>query len=176
MLIVSLKNVPKGEQHAHAHSLLRVCLQRRLADSSGVQLAYGEHGKPYLPEHPELHFNLSHTVGAAACLVSQAECGVDIERVRTMRENVLRRAYSPAEQQLVLSAPEPERDMLFTRLWTLKEAYVKALGTGIAYPLATADFSGFTLSGAYSQVDMYSCRFRQYLIRGELLLSVCEMI
>lgn len=171
MIMISIMEKDVKEQHSHAHALLRECLRRRgIAYDSSTPLVKGKQGKPSLAEHPEIHFNLSHAKGIAACIVSENECGIDCEKVRPFRENVMRRAFSGQERALVADSDEP--DKMFFRLWTLKEAYVKALGIGISYPLAEAEFS-FREGEIVTEIRGYS--FRQYLIRGgEYIVSVCE--
>lgn len=132
------------EQHTIAHSLLQEALSAyaqecRLSLPGMPILARTEKGKPYFPDYPAVHFNLSHCCGMAACLLSPYECGVDVEQCRPLREKVIRRVFSPEEQLALQAADNP--DFLFTRLWTLKEAYVKAIGIGVSYPMREVCFS-----------------------------------
>lgn len=116
-----------------AHTLLREALAR--AGVSVTEYMRGPHGKPYLPDG-KLFFNLTHCRGLAACMVCGAECGIDAEPFsRPVNSGVARRICAPEE--LVLTG-EP---FDFFRLWTLKESFVKALGTGLSYPLREAAFS-----------------------------------
>lgn len=98
-------------------------------------------GKPHvvtLSQRPAVHFNLSHTQGMAVLAVCrEAEVGVDVEdERRTVRaEELTRRYFAEEELQTLQSLPEAERRAHFIRLWTLKEAYVKALGMGLRVPL-----------------------------------------
>ncbi|MBQ9898738.1 MAG: 4'-phosphopantetheinyl transferase superfamily protein [Ruminococcus sp.] len=173
MLMISMIELDRAAQHAHAHALLRECLKKRNIAYPDAPLCFGENGKPYLAERPDVFFNLSHAKGIAVCLVADAECGADCERVRKYRPNVARRSFSESERALIGSLPESERDMMFTRIWTLKEAYVKALGTGISYPLSTVSFgfSGSSITSAAAGFD-----FRQYIIKGQYIVSTCIKI
>ena len=174
MLMISLMQLEKGTQHAHAHALLRECLRRYGIDFNGnTPLSRGEHGKPYLAERPDVHFNLSHADGIAACLVADTECGVDCERVRKYRPNVVRRSFSESERELMESLPEDGRDMMFTRIWTLKEAYVKALGTGLAHPMNSVSF-GFEGGSIVTGVRGFG--FRQYILKSGHIVSTCIKI
>jgi 4'-phosphopantetheinyl transferase len=119
---------------------LRALLGRYLAMEPGsVRFAYGPRGKPRLalPE-VALEFNVSRS-GTFAAYAFAAGCplGVDIEEVRPMsaQEQVVRRFFSPAERQEWLALDASQRDAAFFRCWTRKEAYVKALGDGLAMPL-----------------------------------------
>lgn len=90
---------------------------------------YNEHGKPFLKEYPNIHFSISHCKEAVGCLVAECPCGLDIERIGRLKEDLVRYAMSPEETDAIFSAPRP--DISFTRLWTQKEAVLKLLGTGI---------------------------------------------
>lgn len=107
-------------------------------------------GKPCLLHHPQIQFNLSHSgnmaMAAFSCLSDQeyaagkdadlGQIGCDVERKQKARMDVAKRFFAPAEQRVLLSAEtEAERDLLFSRLWTLKESYIKADGRGMALPL-----------------------------------------
>ena len=93
-------------------------------------------GKPYFPDYPWIHFNLSHTRGFVCCALSETEVGVDVERRRPQKyqERILGR-FSEEEQRLWRAAPSSERERLFFRMWVLKESYVKADGRGLRIPL-----------------------------------------
>ena len=174
MLLISLKEVPKKEQRTHTHNLLRECLRTRCIEyvTDVTPVIRNEHGKPSLAEYPEINYNLSHADGIAVCLVSDTVCGVDCEKVRPYRPNVVRRAFSENEKFLIDNSPDNQRDLLFFRLWTLKEAYVKAIGIGISYPLNTVEFS-FVGDKIISSVKNY--HFRQYIIKDvKFIVSVCE--
>ncbi|MBQ6251767.1 4'-phosphopantetheinyl transferase superfamily protein [Ruminococcus sp.] len=175
MLMISIRGMDKKELHTHAHRLLRECLRPLGIDyGEDTPVTKGKMGKPSLADRPDIHYNLSHAKGIAACIVSEQECGIDCEKVRERRPNVMKRAFSANERQMVESASAEERDLLFFRLWTLKEAYVKALGTGISYPMDKAEFS---FRGGEIVTDIKDCRFRQYIISGgKYVVSVCELM
>ena len=172
MIAVSLEKIPHSEQSAHAHALLAECLGRSGFEYvRGVTpMTYGKFGKPSLAERPGIHFNLSHGEGVTACIVSDSECGIDCECVRPCRMRVAKRAFSAREQALLESAEGDGRDMLFFRIWTLKEAYVKALGTGISYPMNSVTIIP---SGSGIVSDAEGWYFMQYIINGSAVVSVC---
>jgi len=90
---------------------------------------YNEHGKPTLREHPDIHFSISHCREAVGCYVSDQPCGLDIESIRTAKEDLVRHTMNEKEAKTIFSSPRP--DVAFTRLWTQKEALLKLKGTGI---------------------------------------------
>lgn len=162
------------DQSAAAHALLEQAVQdytkeHQLTPPEPLTLAAEKGGKPYFPDFPAVHFNLSHCKGLAVCLLSALECGVDVETKRPFKEKVARRAYSRMERIAIGSAED--RDLMFTRLWTLKESYVKALGIGIGYPMKEVSF---TLQGGAIRCSKSGAEFRQMLYEG-FAVSVCVL-
>lgn len=155
----------KEGQHKIAHALLRSCL----GDISEEELMYGDFGKPYLSCHGDVFFNLSHCDGMAVCFLADRECGVDAEKIRTVREAVVRKVFSPEERETLLSAEDP--DYMFTRLWTLKEAYVKAIGRGLSYHMGEVCFS---LKNEKVCSNVSDAAFAQILL-PEHVVSACVL-
>ena len=107
------------------------------------------HGRPEILDRPrgvpDLRFNVSHTEGLIACAVTIGrEVGVDVEHIgRRLTHDVAGRFFAPQEVSDLHALPADEQEKVFFDYWTLKEAYIKARGFGLALPLA--DFA-FTLS------------------------------
>lgn len=100
---------------------------------------FHKHGKIYFPAHEMFYVNLSHAGDYAACAVDTQEVGVDVEQVRPYRENVAKRIFLPEEiQTLSALENEEEKNLEFTRLWTMKESMAKLSGEGIAMLLSAA--------------------------------------
>jgi 4'-phosphopantetheinyl transferase len=130
---------PSREQRAAAGAGLRLLLGSCLGiDPPEVEIVQGAHGRPELaPGHGlhDLRFNLSHTAGMAVCAVVRGRAvGVDVEAVdrRAPSKAVIERALRPREVEHVMKAADGERTEAFLRRWTVKEAYAKALGVGMA--------------------------------------------
>lgn len=172
MILISIKDIPKKKQSAHAHALLRECLKKYgINYSDDTPVTKNKYGKPSLTERKDIHFNLSHADGITACFVSDAECGIDCELIREYRPNVMKRVFSDSEQKMLMSAPENERDMMFFRLWTLKEAYIKAIGIGLSFPMRDIEFS-FGNGCIFSNAEEYE--FKQYIIKNKYIVSICK--
>ena len=88
---------------------------------------YNEHGKPFWTDGP--YFSISHCKAGIAVAVDEEPIGIDIETIRSADEGLIKRVMSAEEQEMIEQAEDPAR--VFTRLWTQKEAVVKAQGTGI---------------------------------------------
>ena len=112
-----------------AYLLLKEALQRGYGLVGNPRFAYWPNGKPFLPDHPQIHFNLSHCPKAAACAVSDGPVGIDVEVIAPVDEAVARRVLSDAELASVRASDEP--DVAFARHWTQKEALVKLTGVGL---------------------------------------------
>ncbi|PWC53914.1 4'-phosphopantetheinyl transferase superfamily protein [Azospirillum sp. TSO22-1] len=125
---------------AAAHALLRTALSRYAAvDPRDWRFAAEEHGRPYLTG-PEtgLSFNLTHADGLAACAVARGlPVGIDAERMdrRLDLDGIARVAFAESERAQVTAAPTERQNAVFFGVWTLKEAYIKARGLGLALPL-----------------------------------------
>ncbi len=139
-LILSLPQWRREEALRYKHQQGRrecavgyVELLRGLRECFGINekpsFAYNEHGKPFIKEHPEIHFSISHCRVAAGCLVSNRPCGFDVEYIRKAKPDLVRHTMNKEEQEVIFSAPFP--DIVFTRLWTQKEALLKLKGTGL---------------------------------------------
>lgn len=125
-----------------ARGVLRDILARYLETSPAhVRLTYGEYGKPALAEgREELCFNVSHSHDAALYACARVrELGVDIEMLRAdfASLEIAGHFFSAAEVRELRSLPEQQRTQAFFNCWTRKEAYVKALGSGLSHPLSS---------------------------------------
>jgi 4'-phosphopantetheinyl transferase len=91
----------------------------------------GKNGKPRL-NADGIFYNLSHAGRRALCVISPYEVGCDVEQITDLDLEIAKRFFCPAEYELLLHAPgDAARRELFFRLWTLKESFVKQLGTGM---------------------------------------------
>lgn len=105
----------------------------------------GEHGRPE-PDPPGdgVRFNLSHTGGLIACVVTHGSpCGVDVERTPAREDAMahLPRFFAPAERAALAAAAPGRRAALVAAYWVLKEAYLKAIGTGLRRELSGFAFT-----------------------------------
>jgi 4'-phosphopantetheinyl transferase len=131
-----------------AHALLRATLSDFFArpplDWAFVTNAWGKPRVEASDASARLCFNLSHTRGHVAVAVAlDREVGVDVERVAPSRadEEVARQLFAPAEFADFQEEPGAGRAAAFFDVWTLKEAYIKAVGLGVALPLKDFAFT-----------------------------------
>lgn len=152
-------------QYLVTRALVRTTLSRYAAvDPADWRFTSNEYGRPAVAPSEEApdpgrEFNLSHTTGAILCAVGSCRAlGVDVEDVRRQigYREVVNRCLSENEiKELGTHSPldRPER---FFEYWTLKEAYVKAVGQGLSIPL---DRISFTLSGERHVAVSFDPRF-----------------
>ena len=130
------------------HALLRYILSRYLEIApKQVQFSYGAYGKPALAgagEDTEIRFNLSHAGNQAVVVVTRTrQVGVDIEHVRPLAdmEQIAERLFSENEKWTLRQSKKEAASEIFFRYWTRKEAFVKARGDGLSFPLQRVDVS-----------------------------------
>jgi len=130
------------EHYIAGRGMLRVLLGRYLHESpTEIEILYSEHGKPFL-SGGELRFNLAHSgnlVLYAFCL--DDAIGVDLEAERELTDAlaIAERFFSPGERKTLRSLPRELQTTAFYRCWTRKEAFIKAVGEGLSYPLSAFD-------------------------------------
>ena len=126
-----------------------------------MEMEYNEHGKPYLKNHPNIHFNLSHCKNGIAVAVDYAPVGIDIESFRKDNISLVRKTMNPAEAEWILSSSDPVET--FTQFWTKKEAVVKLRGTGITDDLhRVLDGEGYRLETYLNREKRYAWSVAYY--------------
>lgn len=151
----------------------RGMLRRLLSQCSGIpesdwRFELGAHGRPE-PDPAVLgqltgpipHFNISHSRGVTVAAIGHGvrKLGADVETYdRTSHWNLARRYFAPTEAEVVERAEPHAQGELFLRFWTLKEAYVKAVGQGITLGL---DTFAFQLSDQLSPTVEFASPARQ---------------
>lgn len=126
-----------GTKGENGRTLAWPLLERAVRDYWGLsrlpETARGPRGKPFFPQAPQLHFNLSHSGGYALCAVGESPVGVDIQVVKPWRARLLDRVCTPEEREWL--ARRGDRDGDFALLWARKESLCKQRGTGLTFPL-----------------------------------------
>ncbi|MEO8592858.1 MAG: 4'-phosphopantetheinyl transferase superfamily protein [Candidatus Solibacter sp.] len=131
------------EEHAQtficAHAILRTILASYMGSSpSSIEFGKLPGGKPNLKGCEHLHFSLSHSGDMVLIAVALGrEVGIDVEVIRPLPdlEDIARSFFAPGERDDLLGLAPDERVPAFFNCWTRKEAFVKAIGTGLLHPL-----------------------------------------
>jgi 4'-phosphopantetheinyl transferase len=121
---------------------LRIILGRYLCiEPEHLKFCYGLHGKPCLAQEHNpysIQFNLAHSNELALCaLTCSGEIGIDLEYVQPLpdAEQIASRFFAKNELTRLLMLHENQRAEIFLTYWTCKEAFIKAVGDGLARPL-----------------------------------------
>lgn len=120
--------------------------------NSEIVFEKNEYGKPFLKDHPDFHYNLSHTRNAIAAAVSDRPVGVDIEKIKKADLRLAKRFFSPGENDYI-TKDGADTDKHFTEVWTRKEAYVKYTGKGLSLPLNSFDVFGDELQQKITTIE-----------------------
>lgn len=145
--VVRFRFARDQRRYVVGRSLLRLLLGRYLdAAPESLRFAIGARGKPALADRPchGVHFNVAHADEVIVFAVTRiGPVGVDIERVHPMPdlELVAESSFSKRERAELATMLPASRSEGFFRCWTRKEAYVKATGDGLSYPLDRFDVS-----------------------------------
>ena len=186
--LLSEKELERAQQfkkNQHHFLATRALSRKALAHYTGIpphelQIARTDNGKPFLTNSPHpLYFNLTHSGNFAALAVtSQGEIGVDIEIARNRSYlQIVERYFHSDEVTQLHNCEETQREQLFYRLWTLKEAFFKATGTGISTGLDKACFSfeNNTIAANFSSalnIQKNEWQFYQEFIAAKTVVAV----
>ncbi|MDF1645450.1 MAG: 4'-phosphopantetheinyl transferase superfamily protein [Legionellaceae bacterium] len=141
----------KHHQHhfKRARTMLRIILGHYLKQPpASLVLAYGKYGKPYLPKHPTLEFNLSHSGQYALLAVGKTHpLGIDIERFSGRPYmGIGEHVFSDTENANLKTLPNALKPLMFFSTWAQKEAFIKLLGLGLTYPTTKLTVPGLSQS------------------------------
>lgn len=169
----------RREQAIASRALLRHALSfRRGGQPEDWQIEEDEKGRPRLTDlSTSIDFNITHTNGMVACAMSSGfRVGVDVEnddRASEMYE-VRERFLSQVETEIFSSLDAPTAANYLVQLWTLKEAWAKALGEGLRVDFTSAEFeiSDNLGTGAIRLVNSPEWKFRQFPQESEYLISL----
>ncbi|MEE9452495.1 MAG: 4'-phosphopantetheinyl transferase superfamily protein [Gammaproteobacteria bacterium] len=134
-------------KHRRRFTMARAGLRKILshylpAPPENVHFSYGQHGKPAVDcsqSDLDVRFNVSHSHEMALYAITVAvEIGIDIEKISTRKfsyQELAQRYFAEDECTQLLSLAKSQQESAFFHIWTQKEAFIKALGQGLAYPL-----------------------------------------
>lgn len=130
-----LNNITRKEYHAlqkeYATKIIEYELQRRYIDIKDCIINKNRYGKPYFENYQDIKYNVSHCNGMVAVAFSKDEIGIDIEDIKIYRTNIISKLCTNEEVDYIKNGDYSNKR--FFKIWTLKEAYMKAIGMGFAY-------------------------------------------
>lgn len=131
-----------SENHLKSQIILRLILFYYLQIAPHkIEFSKNAYGKPSLKtdyNYPPIHFNISHSGDILILAFSMnASIGIDVEIVRNISElnGVINMACTDFEQETIKNLKRSEQNNHFLKLWTSKEAFIKAIGLGLSFPL-----------------------------------------
>ncbi|WP_294843800.1 4'-phosphopantetheinyl transferase superfamily protein [uncultured Gilliamella sp.] len=172
--------------YALSRKMLKLALSKYYpnVDKTDWIFLKNSYGKPFIqyPKLPKpLYFNISHTIDAIAIVISQSsDVGVDIERIRsldvvqaksTSHLNISKSFFTESEYKKIATLPYDEGFILFWKLWTLKEAYIKYRGMGLSLGLNCIDINVSANSIFINSHDI-DVSIHQW-IKNDIIISLC---
>lgn len=163
--------------------LLRYSLYQKYERLSDVELCYNQYGKPYLKDLEQMHFNLSHSGDWVGIAYGIDEVGLDIEKmdidktkfggIDAERNPIFWQAFHDDEQLWLRQYDGDERAKHAIRLWTVKESYLKYIGTGLA-----TDMNSFAILMEQETVIQYKGiqgqpHWKSLMLDQEHYLTIC---
>lgn len=157
---------PLRRKKAESYRFLKgkkVCVIAYLLFLYGYRKEYGlndipdfeiaKNGKPYLKNHPDIYFNISHCEKAVICAFSDSPIGADIEASRQITPSLINKVCSDSEIKEINESAD--KQLTFCRIWTIKEAVAKLSGEGIAGNLKELNGSNICTVSKFISPDMY---------------------
>ena len=156
------------QQSLLGYVLLWIGACRRFhTDIRQYQIATLENGKPYLSDLHSVSFNISHCRKGVLCALDSESVGADAQdRIKNSRD-IAERVFSLAEMDEYRLSDQPER--YFTRIWSMKESFVKYSGVGLR-----EDFRELDFSGSRTDCILFRGLYITALEKKEVHIAVCS--
>ena len=117
--VLRIRQEERRREPLCAYMILRLALRERYGWREWPRIERTSLGKPFFPEQPNVHFSISHTVGAVLVGLSDQPVGVDIEKLRPVSQRAMRRLAGVSSEEA------------FFESWVRREARTKRTGSGI---------------------------------------------
>lgn len=128
-----LRHLKDRQRSLAAGLLLKAACKEYGISGAESDISIDSLGKPRFLKYPDIFFNLSHSKNRAVCIISDRNCGCDVEYIRPEGIKVAKRFFAPQETALIESCSSlREKSETFYRLWTLKESFIKTTGKGLS--------------------------------------------
>lgn len=141
---------------------------------SKFEYYYNDNNKPYLKDL-NYYFNISHCKDYVICAFSKDEIGCDIEKIREIDMNIVKKYFNSNEVSEILSLKdEKQKESVFFRYWTLKESFIKNIGKGLSYPLNEFSINidkEINIIQSYNNDNYY---FEEFFINSNYKCSICK--
>lgn len=158
-----IKSEKVRREKIYAYTLLRYALFEEKLVTSAPSFSYGEKGKPFLPDYPDVFFSLSHSGGYSACVIHDNDIGLDIQDFRPCNLDITEKICTDKEVACIFGADNPSPSYETCRLWCMKEARGKLTGKGFSEGFDKIETSDLTEKGELFNTVM----------ENDLFISVC---
>ncbi|MGD9153662.1 MAG: 4'-phosphopantetheinyl transferase superfamily protein [Gammaproteobacteria bacterium] len=165
-----------------SHAILRWLLSKYCnCDQKKIIYNYNTFSKPDLNNNHNIHFNLSHSFHRAVIAITQnTPIGIDIEfmQPKPILDNLAERFFSAYEYNEYKILPQQQKTLGFYNCWTSKEAFVKALGMGLSFPLKNftvnlnPKFKAKILSVEHQQKNIDTWQLRRFIAENQYCIAV----
>ena len=143
-------------------SILRSTLSKWLGkDPKTIHMTTEMNGKPYINEIPQIKFNITHTDGfAGIALCKDFEVGLDVENTTraTDIDAVSKKVFTDTEREKISSKKTIDKKVMFFRLWTAKEAFLKNTGHGLTLDPKMIEFQIPKVNEKYGSYECLQVR------------------
>jgi len=142
-----------------------------------LDIKFGEHGKPYLNDYGQIHYNISHSNRYVVCAIAEHEIGIDIQNSVTWNDekfmNLAKNFFS--EKEVIAMSKSKDKRGFFIKLWVLKESYLKYKGEGLRLPLDKLEFNVIGKNIAFFNKDDADVLpyFKLINISTECMMAMC---
>ena len=167
-------NIEDSKRCICAELLLKYSLFKATGHYGEIVIGYNQFGKPFLTNIDGFLYNITHSGKWVVFAYASTEIGVDIEQIQKDKTGITEKFFTKNEGDYINSFMGEDRKKKFTQIWTLKESYIKYLGTGLSTRLDSfsisvpdgkvRDCQGNTIKG----IKINSCVFDT-----DYYLSVC---
>ena len=127
--ISKFKNYESKVRSIIGEMILKELLVKNNVSYNSLDYYINEYGKPYLKDH-NIFFNISHSFDYVITAISDNEVGIDIEKIRKTPIKIINQFATEKEKEYILSSKKNIEERIF-KIFTLKEAYFKRLGTNL---------------------------------------------
>lgn len=175
--IRKFRNFEDAQRTLLGDVLARYAICKRTgAKNSELVFRMNEFGKPLLLNLTDIHYNISHSGDWVVCAVDDAPIGIDVEVIQPIELDIIAHEFfSKVEYDMLMLQDNHEKFTFFYKLWTLKESYIKAEGSGLSIPL-----NSFTVRIEKDSITLFikdkkeNYHFDQFFLSRNYICSICS--
>ncbi|MHA4262442.1 4'-phosphopantetheinyl transferase superfamily protein (plasmid) [Bacillus cereus] len=173
MKIQKYKRKPDQYRALIADILIRYLITKRFSKKNkDIKYKYNEHGKPYVDDLNNFHFNISHSESWVVGVFHEEEVGIDVEKIGPLDTTMFKNIFTEEEFDYLNSLNLEQQLDVFYELWTIKESFVKWMGKGLTIPLNSFVINKNKIF--YGDMLSKEVYFKKFTIGNDYKLSCCN--